>query len=153
VKDGTSVHLFRGRLARIGFAVAARAGFTRSAPAGRAGTGARAGRPHGAAHPAAPAEDAVASTMSALFASHRPGDFVAVELVLRDGRFTRDQLVGLLRERDPGYDPYHFVRALAELPKIPDAELRSHGLDGGEIAAMRARFADWFHVLIGGGIP
>jgi hypothetical protein len=146
------VNLFRGRLVGLGVALAARTGFTSLTVTGRAETGAPAGSCPAPAGPGGPAEDTVAGAMSALFVRHFAGDFVAVEMLLRKGRFTRDQLVAVLRERDPGYDPYHFVRALAELPKIPDEQLRPYGLDDDEIAVVRARFADWFHALIGDAI-
>jgi hypothetical protein len=146
------VNLFRERFARIGLAVAVCAGFIRRTTTARVAGRGKTGPVHCAAPPLAPAEDTVVVAISTLFAQHLPGDFVTVELMLREGWFTRDRLVGLLRERVPGYDPYHFVRALAELPKIPDEEFRPYGLDDQEIAVMRARFADWFHALIGGGI-
>jgi hypothetical protein len=94
----------------------------------------------------------VASHLAALYDEGRPLHFVEIHLALRDGGYTRDRLVELLRARDPGYDPVSFAGALAELPHIPDAEFAPHGLDEIEIAVMRARFADWYRALLAAGL-
>jgi hypothetical protein len=95
----------------------------------------------------------VADQMSMLFDRGRPEDFVAIYAVLRAGRYTRDRLAELLRDRDIGYDPFFFAGVLAELPHIPDEEFTPYGLDELETAIMRARFADWYRMLVSSGIP
>jgi hypothetical protein len=97
-------------------------------------------------------EDAVAGKMSALFGRYLARDFIDVDLVLGDGRYTRERLADLLRERDPGYDPIVLAGALAELPHIPDDEFTPYGLDEIEIAVLRARFADWYRALMDGAL-
>jgi hypothetical protein len=95
----------------------------------------------------------VAGRMSMLAGRGRPEDFVAINAVLRAGRYTRDRLIELLAERDIGYDPFVFAGVLAELPHIPDEEFAAHGLADLETAIMRARFADWYRMLVSSGIP
>ncbi|MCW2897965.1 MAG: hypothetical protein JWO67_230 [Streptosporangiaceae bacterium] len=97
-------------------------------------------------------DDAAARRMGRLFDLGRPQDFVGIYLVLRDGGYTRDRLVELLRARDPGYDPVFFAGALAELPHIPDDQFTPYGLDDIQIAMMRARFADWYRALVRAGL-
>jgi hypothetical protein len=104
------------------------------------------------AFPGGDSDEAAAAEMVALFDRGRPGDFVAVYLELRDGGYSRDRLVELLRERDAGYDPYLLAGAIAELPHLPDEEFAPYGLDDIQIAMMRARFADWYRTLLGGGL-
>ncbi|HEY7485876.1 MAG TPA: hypothetical protein VH912_15540 [Streptosporangiaceae bacterium] len=102
----------------------------------------------------ASSDDLVAAgQMSTLFDLGRPQDFVAIYLLLRDGRYTRERLAELLRARDVGYDPFFFAGLLAELPHIPDQDFAPYCLDELEIAIMRARFADWYRSLVGAGIP
>jgi hypothetical protein len=93
-------------------------------------------------------DEAAADRMAALFDRGRPQDFVGVYLALRDGGYTRARLIGLLRDRDPGWDPFFFAGALAELPHIPDEEFGPQGLDALQIAMMRAGFADWYRALV-----
>jgi hypothetical protein len=100
-----------------------------------------------------PEDVAVAAQMSTLFDRGRPEDFVEIYLLLREGRYTRDRLVELLRSRDVGYDPFFFAGLLAELPHIPDEDFQPYGLDELETAMMRARFADWYRALVTSGIP
>lgn len=96
---------------------------------------------------------AVGGRMWQLAARCRAEDFVAINAVLRSGHYTRDRLIELLAERDAGYDPFAFAGVLAELPHIPDEDFAAHGLDDLETAIMRARFADWYRMLVSSGIP
>jgi hypothetical protein len=96
---------------------------------------------------------AVSGQLSELFDHGRPQDFVAIYLVLREGRYTRERLTELLRARDVGFDPFFFAGVLAELPHIPDDDFAPYDLDELETAIMRARFADWYRALIDSGIP
>ena len=98
-------------------------------------------------------EREVSGRMSMLADRGRPQDFVAINAVLRAGHYTRDRLIELLAERGIGYDPFVFAGVLAELPHIPDDDLAAHGLDELETAIMRARFADWYRMLVSSGIP
>lgn len=95
----------------------------------------------------------VADQMSMLFDRGQPQDFVAIYAVLCAGRYTRDQLIELLRARDVAYDPFFFAGVLAELPHIPDEDFAPYELDDLETAIMRARFADWYRELVSSGIP
>jgi hypothetical protein len=95
---------------------------------------------------------AVATQMAALYDEGQAVDFVDVHLASREGRYTRERLIELLRERDPGYDQVVFAGALAELPHIPDDEFTPYGLDEIEIAVMRAWFADWYRALMDDGL-
>jgi hypothetical protein len=95
----------------------------------------------------------VAAQLAELFDRGRPQDFVAIYFVLRNGRYTRERLIELLRARGVGYDPFFFAGVLAELPHIPDEDFEPYGLDDLETAIMRARFADWYRALISSGIP
>jgi hypothetical protein len=95
----------------------------------------------------------VGRRMAMLAGRGGPEDFVAIDALLRAGHYTRDRLIELLRARDAGYAPFAFAGVLAELPHIPDEDFAAHGLDELETAIMRARFADWYRMLVSSGIP
>jgi hypothetical protein len=91
--------------------------------------------------------------MAALLDRGRARDFVAVAAVLAARSHTRERLLGLLRERDPGCDAYFFAGVLAELPHLPDEDFQALKLDDLQIAILRARFADWYRGILNGGPP
>jgi hypothetical protein len=95
----------------------------------------------------------VASQMAEFLDRGRAQDFVTIGSVLGERRYTRQQLVDLLRTRDGGCDPYFFAGVLAELPHLPDEDFQALGLDDLQIAILRARFADWYRSILDGGLP
>jgi hypothetical protein len=88
-------------------------------------------------------EDAVAGKMSALFNRFEPRDFIDVDAILRSGRFSREALLSIAKDHDPGFDPEIFAESLAQLRRVDDDEFAAYGLQPTEIAAMRDRYADW----------
>jgi hypothetical protein len=98
--------------------------------------------------PVLSADDAVAGTMFALLGRHLAEDFVDVDLVLRSGLYTRDDLLRLALRHDRGFQAAFFCEALAALRFVPDIAFAPYGLTQAEIGALRARFAHWQRELI-----
>ena len=83
-------------------------------------------------------DDAVANKVTALWGRTLPRDYLDVDAALTSGRYTRADLLRLTAEHDGGFDPRMFAAALAELTRIPDERFASYGIDGAELAALRA---------------
>ena len=92
--------------------------------------------------------DAVAGKMSALSERHLPRDFIDIDAVLRSGRLSRQDLLRLAWERDPGFDRDAFAEALAAVRFHPDAAYTHYDLDLDEIGVLRVRFAAWRSELL-----
>jgi hypothetical protein len=87
--------------------------------------------------------------MDALFNWWAPRDFLDVDVILASGRYTRDQLLELAAERNPGFSVAMFAESLSFLRRIPNRDLTSYGVTDVDIEAMRLRFADWRGRLAG----
>ncbi len=92
--------------------------------------------------------DAVAGKMSALSDRPLPRDFIDIDAVLRSGRLSRQDLLRLAWERDPGFDRDAFAEALAAVRFHPDAAYTHYDLDLDEIGVLRVRFAAWRSELL-----
>ncbi len=90
-------------------------------------------------------DDAVASKMAALWSRAEARDFVDVNAAL--ARYSPDDLVRLVAERDPGFDENYFAVALAQCGRLPDAAFAALGLTAEEITKLRERFARWREAL------
>ncbi|MQY29835.1 nucleotidyl transferase AbiEii/AbiGii toxin family protein [Nocardia aurantia] len=88
-------------------------------------------------------DDAVAGKMDALFNRWAPRDYLDIDAILVSGRYTRDQLLTIAAEHNPGFDPNMFAESLSYLQRIPDRDFTPYGVSTATIAAMRQRFADW----------
>jgi Nucleotidyl transferase AbiEii toxin, Type IV TA system len=88
-------------------------------------------------------DDAVANKVTALYGRYEPRDFIDVDAVLLSGHYSREDLLRLAVEHDPGFEPARFAESLAVLEIVPDAELTAYGLPEQTVTELRARFADW----------
>ncbi|MDY7087502.1 MAG: nucleotidyl transferase AbiEii/AbiGii toxin family protein [Actinomycetota bacterium] len=88
-------------------------------------------------------DDAVGNKMAALYGRALARDFLDIDAVLASGRYTRDQLLRLIKAADPGFDRATFADVLGALDQISDAAFAPYGVDTASIRDMRQRFAEW----------
>lgn len=88
-------------------------------------------------------DDAVANKMAALYGRALPRDFLDIDAVIASRRYSRDSLLRLAQEVDPGFDVRMFAEMLGALKQITDAAFAPYGPAPEDIAAMRTRFAEW----------
>ncbi|MDP9799390.1 hypothetical protein J2S43_007902 [Catenuloplanes nepalensis] len=96
-------------------------------------------------------DDAVANKMAALYGRAVARDFLDIHATLRSGRYTREQLLRLAVNADPGFDRIMFARALGVADQISEKTFAAYGTDGETIASLRETFAGWRRELLGGG--
>jgi hypothetical protein len=84
-------------------------------------------------------DDAVANKVTALFSRAQARDHIDVNGALTSGRYSRDDLVKLAEEHDPGFDRRMFAQALTAIERLPDSEFTVYGLDIDVISALRVR--------------
>ncbi|MFD4442339.1 nucleotidyl transferase AbiEii/AbiGii toxin family protein [Nocardia sp. NPDC058519] len=88
-------------------------------------------------------DDAVAGKMDALFNRWAPRDYLDIDAILVSERYTRQTLLIVASEHNPGFDRNMFAESLSYLRQIPDRDFTPYGVAVADIAAMRDRFADW----------
>ncbi|SNY28170.1 Nucleotidyl transferase AbiEii toxin, Type IV TA system [Paractinoplanes atraurantiacus] len=92
-------------------------------------------------------DDAVANKMCALFGRAEARDFLDVDAAIQSGRYTRERLLDLAAAADGGFDRARFADAIGSLRRITDADFDLYGASAEDLAAVRARFADWHSEL------
>ena len=95
-------------------------------------------------------DDAVAGKMDALFNRWAPRDFLDVGAILASGRYTRQQLMSVAAEHNPGFGPEAFAESLSYLHRIPDREFVAYGASHEQITRMRHEFSSWENDLQAG---
>jgi Nucleotidyl transferase AbiEii toxin, Type IV TA system len=88
-------------------------------------------------------DDAVAGKMDALFNRWAARDFVDVDTILATGRYTRQQLMSVAAEHNPGFSVEMFVESLTYLHRIPDREFAAYRVSQQQIDRMRREFSTW----------
>ena len=88
-------------------------------------------------------DDAVAGKMDALFNRWAPQDFLDIEAILCSGRYTRDQLLAVAEEHNPGFDRSMFAEALSYLERVPDRDFLAYGVTSERVEAMRKHLNEW----------
>lgn len=86
-------------------------------------------------------DDAVGNKVAALFSRAEARDFIDVAAALSE--YSRDQLLTLAAERDPGFDRGLFAAALSRLERLPDARLTAYGLNNGQVRDLRETVTRW----------
>ncbi|WP_280265629.1 hypothetical protein [Nocardia wallacei] len=81
--------------------------------------------------------------MDALFNRWAPRDYLDIDAILVSGRYTREQLLAIATEHNPGFDRSMFAESLSYLQRIPDRDFTPYEVTVATIAAMRQRIADW----------
>ncbi|WP_239311372.1 MULTISPECIES: nucleotidyl transferase AbiEii/AbiGii toxin family protein [unclassified Frankia] len=94
------------------------------------------------------ADDAVANKMCALFGRAMPRDFLDVDAAITSGRYTREQLLNLAAQTDPGFDRLIFADALGALTQITDTAFAEYDTKPEAVADLRRRFAERRHLLL-----
>lgn len=94
-------------------------------------------------------DDAVANKVTALFSRAQTRDYIDVNGALTSGRYSRDELVRLAEEHDPGFDRRMFAQALTAIERLPDSEFTVYGLDIDTITELRVRLTSWADELQG----
>lgn len=88
-------------------------------------------------------DDAVAGKMDALFNRWAPRDYLDIDAVLVSERYTREQLITVATEHNPGFDRRMFAESLSYLHQIPDRDFTPYEVTIDDITAMRGRFSEW----------
>lgn len=92
-------------------------------------------------------DDAVANKMCALFGRAEARDFLDVDAAISSGRYTRERLLELASEADPGFDAIMFADAIGSLEQRTDTDFDEYRVTDEHIVDMRSRFADWARTL------
>ncbi|WP_433686210.1 nucleotidyl transferase AbiEii/AbiGii toxin family protein [Micromonospora carbonacea] len=85
--------------------------------------------------------DLVANKTAALVNRREVRDFIDVAAVL--DHYSVAEVLGLARQLDPALDPQDVRAAGHYLDRLPDRRFARYGLDGAQVARLRARLADW----------
>jgi hypothetical protein len=94
-------------------------------------------------------DDAVANKMGALFGRIQARDFIDVDAAITSGRYSREQLLTLAETADGGFDRRMFADAIGQAAVITSEQFAQYGVTGEQLAALRARYADWRTQLLG----
>jgi hypothetical protein len=84
-------------------------------------------------------DDAVANKACALFGRAEVRDYVDVDAIFANGRYTRDELLTLAASHDPGFDPLWFAEALTTIDRLPARLFEPYGLNSDEVASLKER--------------
>jgi hypothetical protein len=94
-------------------------------------------------------DDAVANKIGALYGRTEARDYIDVDAALTSGRYSRGQLLTLAETADSGFDRGMFAEAIGQAAALPDDDFAAYAVTGAQLAALRARFADWRSELLG----
>jgi hypothetical protein len=87
--------------------------------------------------------DAVATKVATVFSRGEARDYLDLAGILASGRYTRDQLMAMAGEVDPGFTPRLFAEALAGVDRYPDQEFAAYGVDADHIGAVKQTMRSW----------
>jgi hypothetical protein len=87
--------------------------------------------------------DAVATKVATVFGRGEARDYLDLAGILSSGRYTREQLIAMAADVDPGFTPRLFAEALAGIDRFPNQEFASYGVDSDHIAAVRQTMRSW----------
>lgn len=94
-------------------------------------------------------EDAVASKVSAAYGRAELRDLLDVDAIRRSGRFTDEQLLDLVREREPAFDDVMFAQQLSLIGAgVSTSEAAAYGVDAAELVGVEKRLTAWAETLI-----
>ncbi len=91
--------------------------------------------------------DAVATKVATVFSRGEARDYLDLAGILASGRYSREQLMVMAVDVDPGFTPRLFAEALAGVDRYPDQEFASYGVDADHIAAVRQTMRSWSNEL------
>jgi hypothetical protein len=87
--------------------------------------------------------DAAANKLCALFGRAAVRDYIDVDGVLKDGRYTGPELLQMAAEHDPGFDPAMFAGALRVVTRLPASAFEPYKLAPDQVEAMFVRLLRW----------
>lgn len=58
-------------------------------------------------------------------------------------RYSKESVVRLAAERDPGFDPTWFAEALKAVDRLPDTLFAAYGLDPAGVSKLKAEMRAW----------
>lgn len=90
-------------------------------------------------HPA----DAAANKLCALYGRAEVRDYVDVHGVLKDGRYSADDLLRMATDHDPGFDPAIFAEALRAVRRFPASAFEPYKLTLVQVDGLCARLLTW----------
>jgi len=93
--------------------------------------------------PVLAADDAVASKADALYTRLEARDFVDRDAIRTSGRYTDEQILLLVADRDEGFERGTFAQQLQQVARIPDSRFAEYELDPSAIAGLRDRAVRW----------
>lgn len=95
-------------------------------------------------------DDAVASKTNAVYTRLEVRDFIDLDAIRSSGRYTDDELLRLVADRDDGFDRKIFAQQLQQVNRIRDDRFAEYGIDTDEATALRARTTEWADRLVAG---
>lgn len=103
--------------------------------------------------PVLSADDAVASKTNAVYTRLEVRDFIDLHAIRASGRYSDEQLLLLVADRDDGFDRSMFARQLQQIARVPEERFLAYGLDAEAISRVRAHTLDWAAELEETGTP
>lgn len=88
-------------------------------------------------------QDAVGNKVSALYSRGEARDYVDVDAIRRDGRFTDEGLMDAAADRDPGFDIGMFAQQLNAVRRLQPAQVARYGLDAEDLEGIKDRCTHW----------
>jgi hypothetical protein len=88
-------------------------------------------------------DDAVGNKMGALYSRAVARDFLDVDAAITAGRYSREQLLQLIEDADPGFDRATFADVFGALNQISDGAFAPYGVDAPAVQELRGRLEDW----------
>lgn len=93
--------------------------------------------------------DAAGGKVAALYSRAEARDYLDVDAIRADGRFSDEQLVAAAAERDPGFELAMFAAQLAAASRLRPAQVARYGIDAAELTAIQDRCVQWAAQLRG----
>ena len=91
--------------------------------------------------------DAVGGKLSALYSRGEARDYLDVDAIRRDGRFSDNELITAAGERDPGFDLTMFARQLDAVQRLRPAQVARYAVSADELQAVKDRCLAWAEQL------
>jgi hypothetical protein len=93
--------------------------------------------------PVLSADDAVASKTNAVYTRLEARDFIDLDAIRTSARYSDEQLLVLVADRDDGFDRTLFAQQLQQIARVPEERFAAYGLDADAAAAVRDRTLRW----------
>lgn len=88
-------------------------------------------------------EDAIANKVGALYSRGAARDYFDVDAIRQSGRFSDDELLQLVAEHDPGFDPVIFAEQLGHVATLRPSTLAEYGVSPDHLKALQQRLQTW----------